>query len=305
MALSLYDPFSAVVVPLADGMTRQRLLRRGVQQREAVVGGVGVNYYRRYLWGKPVRHWRTMPRNMPILLVHGIGDSALTWALIMRRLAREHDVYAVDLLGHGSSALPGGRSYATIEEYREMLEGFIREVIRRPALIVGNSLGGMLAVRVANSSPELVRGIAMLNPGGAPLLGRESYDRFFAKISDNSLVTAYRVSGEMIGVVPRPMLILGLRSIQRLFQRPAILDAYAMADERIFLSIDELHRLRVPAALIWGTRDRFLPEGSLEFWLTALPHAPKLLLRYCGHLPQRERPAAVGNWLRRFANGLA
>jgi hypothetical protein len=57
----------------------------------------------------------------------------------------------------------------------------------------------------------------------------------------------------------------------------------------------------IGAALIWGLGDHFLPAGSLEFFRANLPDAPTLLLKRCGHLPQRERPLPVLRFIRRFA----
>lgn len=301
---SLYDPFSSAFIPLVDGMARHRIISRGSTQHSARIGGVAVNYYQRLLWGQPPPGPRR-ERNLPLLLVHGIGDSALTWAVVLRRLARGHDVYAVDLLGHGLSGLPPGHEYATLGEHLAMLEGFVRQVIGRPALLVGNSLGGMLAVRLALAAPELARGVVLLNPGGAPLGGRAAYDAFFAKIADPSLTTAYRVSGEMFGAVPRLLLLPLLRSLQRMFQRPVILDAYGASDDSVFLSAEELRALDAPAGLVWGMRDHFLPEGSFEFFYSNLPRAARLLIDHCGHLPQRERPRSVIRFIREFATAIA
>jgi pimeloyl-ACP methyl ester carboxylesterase len=78
----------------------------------------------------------------------------------------------------------------------------------------------------------------------------------------------------------------------------------ATAAEDDLLKPDELRRLPVPAGLVWGLRDTFLPRGSLEFFRENLAGAPTLLLTRCGHLPQRERPIAVARFIRRFAEGL-
>lgn len=301
---AFYDPFSSAVVPLLDGLARHRIINRGATQHEVRVGGVAVNYYQRLIWGPPPPPPWPARRNTPVVLVHGIGDSALTWALVMGRLARHHDVYALDLLGHGLSGLPAGRHYATVDEHVAAVAGLIRQVVRRPALVVGNSLGGMLGVRLAWAEPELVRGLVLLNPGGAPLGGRATYDEFFAKISDTRLSAAYRVSGELIGRVPRLLLVPLLRSLQHMFQRPVILEAYGASDDSVFLSPEHLRRLPVPAGLIWGLRDRFLPEGSFGFFDKNLPGAPRLLLPRCGHLPQRECPLRVVRFVLSFADRL-
>jgi pimeloyl-ACP methyl ester carboxylesterase len=70
-----------------------------------------------------------------------------------------------------------------------------------------------------------------------------------------------------------------------------------MADERDFLAPEELQELSVPASIIWGLDDRFLPAGSLEFFQKHLPNAQTLLVHHCGHLPQRERPLLVARFL--------
>ncbi len=108
----------------------------------------------------------------------------------------------------------------------------------------------------------------------------------------------------MFGAVPRLLLLPILRSLQHMFQRPVILEAYTASDASVFLSAEHLRALPVPAGLIWGLRDHFLPDGSLEFFDQNLPAAPKLLLERCGHLPQRERPRSVIRFVREFASKL-
>src|SRR5947208_17102671 len=111
---------------------------------------------------------------MPVLLLHGLGDSAITWTLIIASLARDHAVYAVDLPGYGFSSLPAGCSFSTLEQMCEVLVAFLHDVIGQPALVVGNPLGGWLAVKLAWAAPAMVRGLMLLDAGGAPLEGRAS-----------------------------------------------------------------------------------------------------------------------------------
>lgn len=84
----------------------------------------------------------------------------------------------------------------------------------------------------------------------------------------------------------------------------ASLDAVE-SPEGVLLSARELRDLPVPAALIWGLADSFLPRGSLEFFRANLPAAPTLLLKHCGHLPQQERPRAVARFIHQYAEQLA
>jgi pimeloyl-ACP methyl ester carboxylesterase len=287
----LYDPFSAAVMPLADGLARRWLLTHGLSQQFLHHGPIELSYYH-----QPAQ----TPGNLPLLLVHGIGDSSMTWALTMPLLAHRHELFALDLPGHGYTNLPFGRSYVTLDEHLDELEVFARQAIKRPFVVVGNSLGGLLAVRLANRVRDLVAGAVLLDPGGAPL-GRPIWDAFFNKLRDTSLFGAYRTSQELIGVVPGPALALTTRSVQRMLQRPVILQAYEHSGDEVFLSAAELMSLSVPTGLIWGLRDRFLPPGSREFFQAQLPGARTLFMNRCGHLPQRERPLAVNRFVQRFA----
>src|SRR3954469_5555182 len=167
--LAISAPLSRAVVPLLNGLGRRHWLQGGTQQCEVLLNGMAINYYM-----KQPRH-ATSGSELPILLIHGIADGALTWSFIVGPLARTHPVYAIDLPGYGYSSLPTGRGHATLEEMWAMLVLFLREVIGRPTLIVGNSMGGWLAVKLGWIEPELVRGIVLLNPGGAPLSGLDSW----------------------------------------------------------------------------------------------------------------------------------
>jgi pimeloyl-ACP methyl ester carboxylesterase len=292
---SLYDPLANATLPLLNGLTRRRLLRTGAQEREVRLDGVSLSYYVRGPRGGAVG--RT-----PILLVHGLADSALTWAFVIGPLARDRAVYAVDLPGYGGSGLPPGQPYATLDQMCGLLTRFLREVVGAPALVVGNSMGGWLAIKLARAAEELVRGIVLLDAGGAPLQGRASWEPFREAISVPDLKATRRVMRQMFGAAALPLLVpLGQHGVQSLFQRQVVREFVAVVQEDEFLTPDDLRGLRVPTGLIWGLSDHFLPEGSLEFFREHLPHPQTLLMRHCGHLPQRERPIEVIRFLRAFA----
>jgi pimeloyl-ACP methyl ester carboxylesterase len=270
-----------------------------------MLNGMAINYYVK----QPQR--ATAGSSLPILLIHGIADSALTWSFVLAPLARTHPTYAIDLPGYGYSGLLAGRSHATLDEMCDMLALFLREVIGQPALVVGNSMGGWLAVKLGWAVPELVRGVVLLDAGGAPLSGIDSWLPFAETIDIRDMRMARLVFRQMFGAIPAPLLYLGQHSLQEMFQRQVVRDFVAdlkskaaMPDD-ILLKPSDLRNLPVPAALIWGLGDHFLPAGSLDFFRANMPDAPTLLLKRCGHLPQRERPLPVLRFIRRFAAQLA
>lgn len=292
----LGDPLSRVLIPLALGITRRMMLRGGTVSCSRTLGGIHTHYY----------HTPARPRaapGIPVVLIHGIADSALTWAFTMRGLARLGPVYAVDLPGFGQSAYPPGRRYATIREHVAVIQDLIKTELGQPALLVGNSMGGWVAARLAELSPELVRGIVLLDPGGAMLGGRSSWESFVRTVRVPDLATVRLIYRQMFGRVPLA-LYLGQRSFQDLFLRDSVRQFVDAASEADFFTPEDLRQIRVPAALVWGDRDTFLPAGSFEFFRDHLQAAEVLVLQGCGHLPQRERPIRLVRFVRRFAGRL-
>jgi pimeloyl-ACP methyl ester carboxylesterase len=308
------DPLSRVIAPLSDGLLRRGLQRFGIEDRYANLMGINIHYYYRpAALGQRRRRIRSMwrmarqpvlhndKRSTPIVLVHGLGDNALTWAMVLQLVAAGREVYAIDLPGYGLSGLPSGQISTTLSQICEVLEQFLQGVVGQPAVVVGNSLGGWLAVRVAEHVPEAFSELVLVNAGGAYLDGRTSWEGFREVVGVADLKTTRRAIRQVLGLVPPMLVFLGQRGIQERFQRPVVRAFVEQAGEQDFLRPDELQSLRLPVSLIWGLKDRFLPTGSREFFQKYLPNAPMLAIRHCGHLPQRERPLLVARFIDQIA----
>ena len=98
----------------------------------------------------------------PLLLIHGLAGSSLNWMAVAPSLAETHRVLAVDLLGFGQTPLAGRK--ATLEANRRMVDRFLRNVIGEPAILVGNSMGGLISILEAAAEPARVRGLVLVNP---------------------------------------------------------------------------------------------------------------------------------------------
>ena len=100
----------------------------------------------------------------PIVFVHGLGSSAATWAQCMSLLGLHFEVLAVDLLGHGGSSVPDDPDAYT----RDLALADIDDVLATldsPAVLVGHSLGGYLALAHAATRPGVARAIVVINTG--------------------------------------------------------------------------------------------------------------------------------------------
>src|SRR6202161_1331200 len=111
-------------------------------------------------------HYRVGGTGRPLVLVHGLGSRALDWAnLIPRLIEGGHRVYAVDLLGDGSSAQPRHAGYS-IAEQAAMVEGFLDSQHLQQLDLAGWSMGGWIAMRVALQQPERIRRLVLLDSAG-------------------------------------------------------------------------------------------------------------------------------------------
>jgi pimeloyl-ACP methyl ester carboxylesterase len=291
-------PIADSLIPLAVGLRRRNMLRAGGTQRHIQLGGSYVSYYH-----APGR-WRA--KGPPLLLVHGIADNAATWWATFHALRRVGDVYAIDLPGFGHSSPPPGQRFLGISAMADLLEAFIAETIGRPPLLLGNSMGAWIGLRIAATHPELLAGLIAINPGGAPLGGRDSWQPFvdLAMVPDLKAVrTIYQRMFARHSV--RLPLYVGQRAFQRLFSCEAVRAILHETTEADFLLAEQLCDLRLPVGLIWGMNDAFLPEGSLDFFRECFGAANWLLLPATGHLPQVERPREVARFVRHFARSLA
>lgn len=100
----------------------------------------------------------------PLVLIHGFGASTDHWRKTIAGLQTEFEVWAIDLLGFGRSTKPNWDYSGDL--WRNQLHDFITEVVQRPVVMVGNSLGGYVALCVGAECTDAVTGVALLNSAG-------------------------------------------------------------------------------------------------------------------------------------------
>ena len=100
----------------------------------------------------------------PLLLIHGFGASTDHWRKNIAQLKEKYEVWAIDLLGFGRSAKAALEYSGNL--WRDQLGTFIQEVIGKPVILCGNSLGGYAALCVAAQCPESARGLILINSAG-------------------------------------------------------------------------------------------------------------------------------------------
>ena len=289
-------------------LIRSDLLRVGVLSKMVEVDGANIHYYE-------------APGNQshpPTLLVHGFGDNANTWYQTLVPLARRLGrVVALDLPGVGFSSLPPGKEFETIAEMVETVEAFARAVFDGPVLLVGHSLGGAMALRMAarQGTPKtkknavtddqpLWSGVVAISPAGAQLNPeqwqalRRSFD-----LPDRASARAFLT--KLFSTSHWPLFMVE-NDIRALFRSPAIHGLLESMKPSDFLSPKELGQIALPCLILWGTEEQLLPAELVDYFRKNLPsHGTLEVMKGWPHASQIERPDELVDRIVRFGTAPA
>lgn len=235
----------------------------------------------------------------PVVLFHGIGSSAAGYARVLSALRRESvRVLAPEAPGHGLSDGPSSDlSPATL--FGALSEAVL-QLAPGPFVVVGNSLGGGVALRFALTHPERVRALVVVSPAGAPM-AEDALGVFLERFALATTAEARDFLARLYHRPPSlaPLLAPGLRHAMK---RPAVRSLLGSVSPEDFFDPEALRALPMPILLLWGRSDRIMPPEHLAFFRDALPaHARIEEPPDVGHSPQLERPRALASRIASFA----
>ena len=274
-----------------QGYVRRRLIAAGVASELHSVGGHSVHAYR--VTGTGV--------GPPVVLVHGLGGSANGWARVLRALARDFSaVHAVDLPGNGFSPLPASGPL-TLEQHLAVLHAYCREVVKEPAFVVGNSLGGALSVLLAAMHPEDVVALGLVAPAGGEMT-RASMLELMQTLDVRTTGDAVRLTRRLFHRAPL-VAILFAPELRKTHATPAVRALRSHAQQRHHIPAALVEGLRAPTLLVWGASEKLLPREQLDWYRLHLPPGARIeVVPGFGHVPQMERPRELVQLLHTFAD---
>ena len=247
--------------------------------------------------------WHRGGSGSPLVCVHGFTDTWGTWELVLPALERRHDVLAPTLPGHAGGPAIGG----------EVSDGLLADAVERAmdeagfatAHIVGNSLGGFLALQLA--ARGRAESVVALAPAGGWAAGDDSFERtlvgYFTDLHETAKAAAPHAEAIMASAggrrratasivanfehIPPGLLVHQLRGVARC-EAVAALQQHAL---RAGWSLDAA-RISCPVRVVWGTDDKLLPwpSAAARFRDEWLPHADWVELEGVGHCPQLDIP---------------
>ena len=281
----------AAVLELQQKVVRWMLRRRGFQCSLRGQPGSRMHVY----------SWEGEGDGPDVVVVHGIATNAASFApLLLRLRAKARRIWALDLPAHGFSEVP--EPLPSLTEAFDTIAQVLDDLIHRPVVLIGASLGGAIALKYSVRSPGNVHRLALISPGGAPLSPgglAEVTDRFhMERASDGRRFLSclfhrrpwygVLIGGQVVSLLNRPI-------VRRFFETISAQD---------MLTPEEAATLRPPTLIIWGKSEAILPTECLEWYRAHMP--PNVSFQEpegYGHSPHLEVPRDLTNRLTEFIDG--
>jgi pimeloyl-ACP methyl ester carboxylesterase len=238
---------------------------------------------------------------MPIVLLHGIGSNAQSFAPFMQTLAASHPVFAWDAPGYGDST-PLAVAWPDASDYADALRRLLDQLAVARCILAGHSLGALMAARFAVSWADRVAALFLLSPalgyrvakGDALPPGAAARLTELDRLGPDGFAAA-RAPGLLADPAAQPEVLRSVERAMAAVRRPGYDQAVRLlAGGRL---LDDAAQIRMPTAVIVGTQDRITPPSSVRRVFDVLQglstqHVYREIAN-AGHAICQEQPAAV------------
>jgi pimeloyl-ACP methyl ester carboxylesterase len=254
---------------------------------------------------------------VPLILLHGLCSMIYTWKEVFDQFAQHTRTIAIDMAGFGATAKPRDETIYTVDAQARLVLAFMDRLGLDRAILCGNSMGGSVALRVAQRAPQRVSRLVLLAPavygdhwrfrlvtltkGPARLLGRA------LALLVVRLMKSRRMLGSRMNLIYSRREVLTPERVSEYWQMLRQPDCQqAVVATLLNWNIDavqnELRLITQPTLILWGRRDAVLNSNYGIRLARDLPDA-QLELLDCGHVPQEELPPEVATLVLRFIGG--
>jgi pimeloyl-ACP methyl ester carboxylesterase len=248
-----------------------------------------------------------------VLLLHGLGGTRASLFETAATLSRSYRVHAPDLPGFGSSCKPALGAY-NARWFAEIMLGLMDQLEISQAHVVGNSMGGRIAIELGLTWPTRVRSLGLLCPAVAWLkrglhpivrLMRPEFGLLPHAFRRSVVASHFWSMFCDRDLIDPAVADLVVDEFQRIYHTAGARYALLASARNIYLEAPfgrggfyrRLGELIPPALFVWGSHDRLVPPAFSRHVRKWLPHAEQVIIEGCGHVPQVERPEETNELL--------
>ncbi len=237
------------------------------------------------------------------LFLHGLTDSWHSFDEVMKRVPATYHVIALTQRGHGLSDKPA--SGYSISNFAADAASVVRSLNAGPVIVVGHSMGGMVAQQFAQQYPELTRALVIVS-SFSTLQGRKDISEFQESVNglkdpiDRVFIEEFQRS-----TILQPFDSAYFNLLCNESQRVPASVWKATLDALVNADIDKnLHLIQAPALICWGEKDGYCLKEDQELMRKKINKSSLKVYENTGHAIHWEKPAEFTRDLLRFANGL-
>ena len=242
--------------------------------------------------GTRVRYTTRGPRSrVAVVLIHGWPDSWRSFEPVMDALSPDIGVVAISLRGFGGSDAPPS-GYEPGDFADDVIE-VLDHVGVASAVVVGHSMGALVAQRIAIDRPDLVAGVVMI--GGLSRLPEAVTEEVWSAVADltdpvdEEFVREFQ-SSTLAAPVPTAFFEQLVAESRR---APASVWRAAWAGVKAADHRDQVAAIAAPTLLIWGDQDGLVPREEQDLLVETIPEARLVVYEDSGHSPNWEQPGRV------------
>jgi 2-hydroxy-6-oxonona-2,4-dienedioate hydrolase len=254
-------------------------------------------------------HYLVQGQGDPIVLIHGLGGWIYSWRGNIEALALSHQVYALDLPGFGLSEKPADWDYSLAHQ-AQFVNDFMQHFGIERATVIGNSMGGGIALELAARHPERVTRLVLIDSVAyvevwVPYLAEQlSYTPVGAAFARFFMPHFSALKKIIQGLYADPAQVTDAVTWGYYYPltTPGVLQASLAMTRTLRFTVEHsrLQQIQQPALLIWGAHDHLVPLSQGERLAHDLPNATLAVLADTGHIANEEQPQEVNGLILDF-----
>ena len=242
-----------------------------------------------------------------LVLLHGYTASKELWLRFGEALGDAYHLVIPDLAGHGETGFDPQWSYRP-QAQAERIHGLLDALQVERAVLVGNSMGGLIAANFALTYPQRTAAMVVIDPAGVPAPVASRAEKVFRQGASPFEIDSWQDFQEFYAMTmaePPYVPTFVLKGMAARYQARKAEYIQIAEDFRNFDQLDgRLGDIAVPTLIIWGGADQLLDVSTAAVWQAQVPNNQLLLLEGVGHMPMVERPQQTANALIDFMESI-
>jgi pimeloyl-ACP methyl ester carboxylesterase len=244
-----------------------------------------------------------------LLCLHAMSSSSKDFSIVFDSLAKSHRIIAIDFPRHGKSE--AYKDFVAVRNYKKIIAQFIWQLNLKNIVIVGNSIGGAVAIRLANNNPN-IKALVLSNPGGLDKKGFPSglvlkyMANFFRKGERGETSFQKKFERYYKKVLPNNTAALRREEITKDAYKhsPSLVQAWTSFNEPEEDLRPLIKNITCPVLFAWAMKDKYVAYGRNKKAISQFSNATIIKYAQAGHTPYIETPVLFMKDLKEFLSKL-